>query len=236
MPVLKQKAPKKRKKAGLPRIAKRKPTVLKSRKGGKVAPAKAVGLTPMRASFYNRSVKLIRRLAATATEEGLSDALSASTDVGTVARALSNSALVGPAVRELEPLASLIAKSTEHKQALIAEAGGLLSTTDVADLLGISRQAVYRQRQERKLLAVPHGGEEKFPAVQFTVGGRPLPGLVQVLEAVGLAGAWGTLDFLLTPDDDELEGLSPVEVLKQHPERLADVVQLAATQGEHGAG
>jgi hypothetical protein len=234
MPVPKPTAAKKRKKT--PPVGERKAMVGKRRKATKLAPPQAASLTPVRTSFYNRSVRLIARLAATATEDRLAEALSASTDVGTVARALSDSALVGAAVRELDPLASLIAKGAEHKQALIAEAGGLLSTGDVVALLGISRQAVYKQRQERKLLAVPHGGEEKFPAIQFTLDGRPLPGLVRVLRAVGLEGAWGTLDFLLTSDDDELGGLSPVDVLKEHPERLEEVVRLAATQGEHGAG
>ena len=232
MPVPKRKPATKRIKTA----AKRKPAAGKRRKSGKPAPSKALALSAVRASFYKRSVNLLARLAATATEEGLAEALSAPTDVGTVARALSNSVLVGPAVRELEPLASLVAKGAERKQALIAEVGGLMSTAEVAALLGISRQAVYKQRKEKKLLAVPHGGEEKFPAVQFAADGRPLPGLAPVLQAMGLEGAWGTLEFLLAPDDDELRGLPPIDVLRDHPERLQDVVRLAATQGEHGAG
>ncbi len=150
----------------------------------KLTSARLVALTPVRTAFYKRVANVVERIAATASEDGLVEALSASTDVGTLARALSNSAVIGPAVRDLEPLAALIAKGVEHKQALIAEAGGLLSTSDVAALLGVSRQAVHKQRQERKLLTVPHGGEAKFPAVQFTREGRPLPGLAQVLKAV----------------------------------------------------
>lgn len=199
--------------------------------------ANLVSMTAVRRSFYDRSLKLIERIAATAPEDGLVDALSAPTDVGTVARALSDSAVIGSAVDELEPFAAAIARGAEHKQALIAEAGGLLTTTEVAALLGISRQAVYKQRRQRKLLAVPHGGEEKFPAIQFgQADGRPLPGLARILEALGLEGAWGSLDFLVTPDDDALEGFSPIDMLRAHPDRLDEVVSLAATQGEHGAG
>lgn len=179
-------------------------------------------------------MRLIERLAATAPEEGLVEALASPTDVGTLARALSNAAIIGSAVGELEPLAALIAKSAEDKQSMIREAGGLLATNDVAQLLGLTRQSVYLQRRRRKLLAVPHGGEEKFPAVQFA-NGQPLPGLARVLEVIGLQGAWGILDFLLAPDDD-LDGLSPIQVLREHPERLEDVVSRAATEGEHGAG
>ena len=111
----------------------------------------------------------------------------------------------------------------------------MLSASEVAKARGITPQAVYKQRRARKLLSVTHGGEEKFPAVQFTKDGEPIPGLPVVLQTVGLAGPWGTLDFLLTPDD-ELDGLSPVEALKKYPEKLEQVVRLARVQGEHGAG
>ena len=203
----------------------------------KAPAAKALSLTPIRTSFYKRALKIVARLAATAPEERLTEALGASTDAGALARALSDSDLIGPAVQELEPLAALIAKGAEHKQELIAEAGGLLTTAEVAELLGISRQAVWKQRQERKLLSITHGGEEKFPAIQYTRAGEVLPGLSRVLAAISLRGGWGTLDFLVTPDDDELDGLSPIEVLKQQdPDRLEDLVRLASTQGEHGPG
>jgi len=203
----------------------------------KAPAAKTLSLTPIRTSFYKRALKIVARLAATAPEEGLTKALSASTDAGALAHALSDSDLIGPAIQELEPLAALIAKGAEHKQELIAEAGGLLTTAEVAELRGISRQAVWKQRQERKLLSVTHGGEEKFPAIQFTRAGEVVPGLSRVLAAIGLQGGWGTLDFLITPDDDELDGLSPIEVLKQEaPDRLEDLVRLASTQGEHGPG
>jgi hypothetical protein len=232
MTVAKGPAKRKRKRVPTRGLSKRKATTKV-----KAAAAPALSLTPIRTSFYKRALKIVTRIAATAPEAGLADALSASTDAGALARALSNSDLIGPAVRELEPLAALIAKGAEHKQELIAEAGGLLTTADVAELLGISRQAVWKQRQERKLLSVTHGGEEKFPAIQFTRAGEVLPGLSRVLAAIGLHGGWGTLDFLLTPDDDALNGLLPIEVLKQQdPDQLEDLVRLASTQGDHGPG
>jgi hypothetical protein len=207
---------------------------VRAAKAAKSARIKLAARSAVRTAFVTRSVRLIERLAATAPEDGLVDALAAPTDVGTLARALSSSAVVGPAVGELEPLAVLIAKSAEDKQVLIRQAGGLLSTNEVASLLGLTRQAVYLQRRARKLLAVPHGGEEQFPAVQFA-DGQPLPGLARVLAAVRLEGPWGTLDFLLAPDD-ALEGLTPIEVLRDRPDLLGGLLSLAATQGAHGAG
>jgi len=195
----------------------------------------AVKLSPSANAFLQRSMRAILRIAEAETEDKLTEAMAAPTDVGMVARAISNSEVVGAAVTELDPLASLIAKGVEDKQKLIREAGGLLSASEVAKARGMSPQAIYKQRRARKLLSVLYSGEEKFPAIQFTEQGEPVPGLSAVLQVIGLAGPWGTLDFLLSPDD-ELDGLSPIETLKRHPERLEEVVRLASTQGEHGAG
>src|SRR5262249_47832800 len=193
----------------------------------------AVQLSPSANAFLQRSMGAMLRIAAAEKEDRLAEAMAAPTDVGTVARALANADVVGAAVTELDPLAALIAKGIEDKQKLIQEAGGLLSVGEVAKARGLSPQAIHKQRRARKLLSVPFGGEEKFPAVQFTDEGQPVPGLSSVLHALHLEGAWGTLDFLLSPDD-ELDGLSPIETLKRHPEKLEEVVRLASTQGEHG--
>jgi transcriptional regulator with XRE-family HTH domain len=193
----------------------------------------AMKLSPSANAFLQRSMGAMLRIAAAEKEDKLAEAMAAPTDVGTVARALANSEVVGAAVTELDPLASLIAKGAEDKQKLIREAGGLLSVGEVAKARGLSPQAIHKQRRARKLLSVPYGGEEKFPVIQFTEEGQPVSGLSTVLQALNLAGAWGTLDFILSPDD-ELDGLSPIEVLKRHPENLAEVVRLASTQGEHG--
>jgi hypothetical protein len=191
-------------------------------------------LSPSASAFVERSLRAILNVASTEREDQLTAAMGAPTDVGVVARVLSASAAIGVAA-ELDPLASLIAKGIEDKQTLIRDAGGLLSSEQVARVLAVTRQAVYKQRRDKKLLSVPHGGEEKFPAIQFTKDGQAIPGLSNVLKAIGLVGAWGTLDFLLAPDD-EIGGLSPIEMLKKHPEKLDEVVRLASIQGEQGAG
>jgi hypothetical protein len=195
----------------------------------------AVKLSPSANAFLQRSMGAMLRIAAAEKEDRLAEAMAAPTDVGTVARALANSEIVGAAVTELDPLASLIAKGVEDKQKIIQEAGGLLSVGQVAKARGLSPQAIHKQRRARKLLSVPYGGEEKFPVIQFTKEGDPVPGLSAVLRALHLEGAWGTLDFLVSPDDG-LDGLSPIEMLKRHPEKLEEVVRLASTQGEHGPG
>ena len=193
------------------------------------------GLSESANAFVQRSMTAILRIAKAETDEKLSEALAAPTDVGMIARAISNTDVASTAVAELDPFASLIAKGAEVKQILIQQAGGLLSASEVAKARGLSPQAIYKQRRSHKLLSVPYAGEEKYPAIQFDREGRPLAGLSSVLEALNLAGPWGTLDFLLSPDN-ELDGLSPIEILRGHPDRLGELVRLARTQGEHGPG
>ncbi len=130
-------------------------------------------------------------------------------------------------------MASLIARSVGHKADLIAHAGGVLSVHQVAQLLGISRQAVDKRRRERTLLAVLRGSDFHYPVAQFA-DGEMVPGLREVLATMGLEGPWGRLDFL-TAADDELEGESPLGWLKRHPDQLEPVLRLARAQGEHGA-
>jgi len=192
------------------------------------------GLSASASAFVQRSMTAILRIAKAETDEKLAEALAAPTDVGMIARAISNTDVASTAVAELDPFASLIARGAEVKQMLIQQAGGLLSASEVAKARGLSPQAIYKQRKSHKLLSVPYAGEEKYPAIQFDREGRPLPGLSAVLEALDL-GPWGTLDFLLTADT-EIDGLSPIEVLRDHPDRLEELLRLAGTQGEHGPG
>jgi hypothetical protein len=187
----------------------------------------------VRSAFVERSAAAIARIASQADERKLQQALSASTDVGTLAAVLSDAEALGEGVRELDPMASLIARAVKHKAELIARAGGVLTVQQVAQLLGITRQAVDKRRRERKLLAIPRGGDFRYPAAQFS-DGEVVAGLRDVLAAVGLQGPWGTLAFLVAPDD-ELEGESPLDWLKHHPGQLAPVLRLARAQGEHGA-
>jgi len=195
--------------------------------------ARMRGIKGVRAAFVERSATAIARIATSADEHTLQDALAAATDVGTLATALSDAAVVGPSINQLDPMATLIARNIEHKAKLLGRAGGLLDVRQVADLLGVRRQAVDKRRRERKLLAVPRGADFRYPAAQFAEG-EVVRGLPQILQTIGLEGPWGTLEFLLEPDA-ELEGESPLAWLKRHPDRLEPVLRLARAAGDHGA-
>jgi hypothetical protein len=169
---------------------------------------------PVRAAFQRRSMDALSRISTQASTESLADALAATTDVGTLARILSDADVVGAAVAALEPLAPLIARNAEHRLELLDEAGGTLSAEQVGDLLGITRQAVDKRRRAHALLAFRRGGDWRYPRCQFDEEAHDvLEGMSKVVQALAEAGPWVTLDFLLAPDD-ALDGESPREAMR----------------------
>jgi hypothetical protein len=185
----------------------------------------------VRGTFVRRSMAALSRIAVLTDDRRLERALEAPTDIGMLARALSDTEVVGEGVEDIDPLASVIAKGVEHKQVLIAKAGGLLPVSAAAKHLQISPQAINKRRLKRQLLAIPAGSEFRFPAVQFSDDGV-VKGLPDVLKALAL-GPWGSLNFLLAPDE-QLGGLSPIAALKERPELSGLVMRLARSQGVHG--
>ena len=63
----------------------------------------AVKLSPSANAFLQRSMGAMLRIASAEKENRLTEAMAAPTDVGTVARALANSEVIGTAVAELDP-------------------------------------------------------------------------------------------------------------------------------------
>ena len=220
-------------------LRKRKPTAARptSKKARQVKPGeRALARTsPIREAFWSRASTALRRIAEQADERSLQRAVAAPTDVGALARAISDQAALGSAVEELDPLAALIARGAEQKVELLKQAGGTLPVSDVAKLLGISRQAVDKRRREGKLLAVPRGTDYAYPACQF-VKHDVVPGLGEVLEEMGTDSVWAMLAFLITPDD-RLGKRSPLTALQHKEQRLKDMtLRLARVAAGDGFG
>lgn len=169
---------------------------------------------PVRAAFQRRSLDALNRIASQASTESLTEALAAATDVGALARVLGDSAVIGSAITELEPLAPLIARNAEHRLELLQAAGGTLAAEEAGTLLGISRQAVDKRRRARALLGLRQGGDWRYPRCQFAEPRHEaVAGLPQLLEAFSEAGPWVILDFLLAADES-LGGKTPLETLR----------------------
>jgi hypothetical protein len=166
----------------------------------------------VQAAFLRRAMSALERIAGSASAKTLTDALAASTDVGSLAQLLSRSDVVGSAVVELDPLAPMLARNVEHRQKLLQLAGGALSAEEAGHTLGITRQAVDKRRRANTLLAVREGSDWRYPACQFHQG-EVLPGIADVVQGFATAGPWAALDFLLA-SDTVLEGSTPLQVLE----------------------
>ena len=186
----------------------------RSHRSGPVTLGFTVSADPVRAAFQRRSIEALDRIASTASIEDLANALAATTDVGTLARALSDSEVIGAAVVSLEPLAPLVARNAEHRLALIEAAGGTLTASDVALLLDISRQAVDKRRRSNGLLGLRQGGDWLYPRCQFDEAQHDvIADLPRFLREAEITNPWVALDLLLSPDD-ALFGRTPLEMLR----------------------
>ncbi len=170
---------------------------------------------PLREAFLKRSLDTITRIAAQADPKLLAEALSAATGVGSLARVLGDTGAVGDAVTALDPLAPLAARNAEHRIETLAAAGGALSSTEVSQRLGVSRQAIDKRRRAHALLAVRVGGDWRYPACQFDEDdGEVVRDLPKLLDGFRPTPPWVVLDFLLAPEDI-LGGETPLQSLRR---------------------
>jgi hypothetical protein len=128
-----------------------------------------------------------------------------------------------------DPLVGARLRGMKVKQELLYSDGQPLRSEEVAQLLGISRQAVDKRRNKGQLLAVSLGKRGYFyPLWQFHDGGV-LPGLDLVLAALAKFDAWTQLMFIKT-GDLRLDHLTPLECLLAG--NIDPVLTAAACYGE----
>lgn len=166
----------------------------------------------VQAAFLRRALSALERIARSVPAKTLTEALTAPTDVGSLAQLLSRSEVVGSAVTDLDPLAPALARGVEHRQTLLTLAGGVLSADQAGRILGITRQAIDKRRRAGTLLAVREGSDWRYPACQFE-NGQVVAGVPDVVRGFGSSSPWVALDFLLAPDT-VLAGRTPLEALK----------------------
>src|SRR5580692_2905054 len=179
-------------------------------------------------TFLNRSVKMLERMSYAASLEALKAALASPTDMGGVALLLSDLAPLGVDLSAVDPFVEAMARASAVKRELLTGAGGALTSSQAASVLGITRQAVDKRRSRRALLAVPNGsGEYLYPACQFMPDGI-IPGLEGVLHAFAIRNPWTQLSVLLAPAA-ALAGMTVLEALKSG--RVENAIGVAASFG-----
>jgi hypothetical protein len=156
---------------------------------------------------------MLERVTSSASTEALKAALSSPTDIGGVASLLSDLAPLGVDLSAADPFMEAMARGAGIKRELLASGGGGLTSSQVSEALGITRQAVDKRRGRRGLLAVPSGsGDYLYPACQFTSSGV-IRGLEDILRAFRIRNPWTQLSALLAPAA-ALEGNTILDALK----------------------
>lgn len=137
-------------------------------------------------------------------------------------------------LREHDALAAARARGMKRQLDLLDEEGGTLGAQEVADLLGISRQAVDLRRASGKLLAIDLGLRKNlYPRWQFTEEGI-LAGLEETLAVLreGATTPWSCLRFFLS-GNLRLDGERPLDRLRRG--ETAPVLRAAKEFDTHGS-
>ena len=119
-------------------------------------------------------------------------------------------------LRALDPLAPAFARGVRARVELLKEGGGIYTVEQVAGILGIAPQTVVKWHNSGKLLALTFGRRgPRFPGWQFDLGkAAVLPGLEQVLAALGKHDAWMQNVFFLSANS-QLNDRRPLDLLKE---------------------
>lgn len=181
--------------------------------------------------FLERAVGAVIEITKALPLKTLEESAAASSNFMVLLKALQSPEVL-PELERYEPLASPYLKGLRAQQELLKKADGLMTSEEVADMLNLTRQAVDKRRQTGKLIAIPQGQRGfGYPVCQFNARG-PLPGLDQMLLALGTTDGWGQLTFLLSPNS-VLNNKPPLDFLREG--QVAAVTKAANLFGEHGA-
>ena len=186
--------------------------------------------SPIRKIFMQRGIRAIEELSCM-DEAGLMEAVKAPTDHSVLVEALSQEEALAPK-RGNDPLAAARLRGIDAKRRLLNYEGAALSSSDAAERLGVTRQAVDKRRKEGKLLAVELDKKGYFyPYWQFG-----LAGFETILGDLGQKSSdtWEQMSFFVNPSD-LLMGRTPLEVLRHGKKDLGDVRLAAQSFMEHGA-
>jgi len=173
------------------------------------------GSRPAQTAFLARAMNALARLAPAIDERNASDAAGATSDFSVLLAALRQPESI-MALQAEDPLAPARLRGLEAKERLLQAEGGTVAVGEVANLLGISRQAVDKRRRAGRLIGLAVGRRGyRYPAWQFC-GGEMLPGLDQVLAELAvneICDPWTWVIFMLNPHT-RLDNQTPLAALR----------------------
>ena len=181
--------------------------------------------------FLTRAMNAVVDLTERNAERSLEAATTAPSDWEVLLRALSSTDLVEP-MSVSDPLAGARLRGIHARRELLHAEGGAIPASEVAEILGISRQAVDKRRQTGTLLGISVGGHAyRYPAWQFEQSGI-VSGLERILKALAHHDDWMKLAFFVNPND-RLRGETPLVYLRRGDSQ--SVLDVAESYAEHGA-
>ncbi|MFW5968661.1 MAG: hypothetical protein ACOCV2_14140 [Persicimonas sp.] len=190
--------------------------------------------TMLRQAFLTRSLKALAKLAQSLDEDSLGEATSSSSDFEVLVSALNAAPDASLDETDSAWLKARL-RGIETKRELLRAEGGAVSSAQMGELLGITRQAVNKRRTKNQLLAVQSGGRGyRYPLWQVADDGT-LFGLEDVLAVLESYDPWMTLQFFVR-ENTRLGGERPLDLLRrEEPDALKEVTSAAETYGVHGA-
>ena len=181
--------------------------------------------------FVSRLLRVVRNLEEDLTNTSIDEASAAKTDFEVILDALNASPKIGELVSE-DPFTAAKLRGLKRKQQILERAGGTFSSEEVAEAIGISRQAVDKRRLAHQLLGLTQGKRGYgYPRFQFE-DGKTLKGLEDVLRQLKGLDPWMQLIFFAAPNE-RLAGATPIEALRQGNSEAAQ--EAARGYGEQGA-
>ncbi|MEI9980198.1 MAG: hypothetical protein WDN23_14585 [Edaphobacter sp.] len=182
-------------------------------------------------AFYTRVLRAVRSLEDDLTIALIDEATSAPTDHMVMLEAVSSAPWVAELASD-DPLVAAKLRGLSRRQEMLKAAGGALSSEQVGEVLGLSRQAVDKRRSTNQLLALTQGRRGySYPAFQFDEG-KTLEGLEEVLKSLSAVDPWMQLNFFTSPNE-RLSGNTPIEALRRG--KSSEVAKIARVYGEQGA-
>jgi hypothetical protein len=182
-------------------------------------------------AFYSRVLRAFRRLEDDLPATLIDEATAAPTDYLVAVEALSSAPETTQLMAE-DPFIAAKFRGLKRKQQMLKAVGGALTSEQVAEVLGISRQAVDKRRASNRLLALTQGRRGySYPSFQFE-DGKTITGLEEILEELKELDPWMQLVFFTTPSE-RLGERAPVEKLKNGV--VSEVKAVASGYGEQGA-
>ncbi len=165
---------------------------------------------PLKATFLTR---VIEGLIEIADSSNLVDITSADSNYEVLLAALQTPEALSLLTKR-DPLAKAKLRGLKLKQQLIEAEGGYGNSEEIAEMLGVSRQAINQRRQRGKLIGLSRGkGKYIYPLWQFTDTGKTILGLEAVLEKLSEVDPWTQVTFFLNPNV-RLENNTPLEMLR----------------------